>query len=832
MRGLQDARRYYYSTWFLAIDRNDLNGIMKLYLKKHIPFKGFNSLLVILTLSGFSLPVQAQDDVVQTSVREAFKQYNSRYMQEKIFVHTNKDYFVSGEIAWFRIFYVDAAYNKPLTLSKMGYLELLDRNNRSVLQQKVSLKPGESHGSFVVPHTLPSGIYHLRTYTSWMKNFSADYYFEKSIRIVNPLQPARDSSEQQKKQYDIQFFPEGGNLVRNIESKVAFRVTDAYGHGLTFSGALVNSDKDTILRFQPAQMGIGHFLFTPVAGQTYKAVINFPDGAQSFKELPAVYAAGYVMNLSKTEEGQIAITVHVSPGTADPYVCLFIHNLSDTGKTMKSGFVNNTATFFLKPDEFGEGISHCTLFNSLKEPVCERLYFRYPENKLVIGAGFLHDYGLRKKIDVKFRTTDQLGKNMNANMSMAVYRLDSLQHLDETEINNYFYLQSTLGSSVESPSFYFRDENHPLEAMDDLMLTHGWRRFIWKDVLQKKIPEIRYPPEFNGHFIEGKLLGSQTGRSLPSVRAYLSVPSLQTQFKSTSSDSSGHVKFEMTGFYGSQEIIVQIDPKDDSAGRFEIFSPFSRQYGDYILPQFSVPKATSVSLLDQTVYQQVQHVYDGENISQFKMQRVDTNPFYVVPDEKYLLDDYTRFVTMEEVLREYVHSVNVTNKKGKLQLHLYDNYHKVFFENDPLVLIDGVPFFDINELFLQDPVKIKRLDLVNKEYILGYHVFYGIVNVSTYHGDLNGIKMNPHALVLDYPGIPEERQFFSPEYETELQINSRIPDYRTALYWAPEIKTDSSGKTGVSFYTSDIPGKYAVVIQGLSDEGVPGSQTGFFEVRK
>ena len=97
--------------------------------------------------------------------------------------------------------------------------------------------------------------------------------------------------------------------------------------------------------------------------------------------------------------------------------------------------------------------------------------------------------------------------------------------------------------------------------------------------------------------------------------------------------------------------------------------------------------------------------------------------------------------------------------------------------------------------------------------------FNGIVNVTTYKGDLNGIRLNTHPLVLDYPGIPEQREFFSPKYETEDQVNSRMPDYRTLLYWSPRILTGKQNKKTLNFYTSDLPGHYAAVIMGLSESG-------------
>jgi hypothetical protein len=186
------------------------------------------------------------------------------------------------------------------------------------------------------------------------------------------------------------------------------------------------------------------------------------------------------------------------------------------------------------------------------------------------------------------------------------------------------------------------------------------------------------------------------------------------------------------------------------------------------------------------------------------MQPVDTNSFYVEPDEKYLLDHCTRFQTMEEVIREYVVSTNVLQKRNRFQLFLANRPQREFFEEEPLILIDGVPFFDANELFQQDPMKIRRIDLMNREYSIGFQYFNGVVNVTTYKGDLNGIRLNAQSMVIDYPGIPEKREFFSPKYETEDQISSRMPDYRTLLYWSPRILTGKQDNRVLNFYTSGL----------------------------
>ncbi|HVU85026.1 MAG TPA: hypothetical protein VHC50_09300, partial [Puia sp.] len=782
---------------------------------------------VLLGCGAFSQP-----NAVETGIRDDFNRYRSSYLQEKLYVHTDKSFYVPGEILWFRIYDVDASFHRPLNISKIAYVELLDASNRSVLQEKVSLKPGEDDGSLVIPVTLPSGNYRFRAYTRWMKNFSANYFFEKSIRIANLLLPAADSVSPKEEKYDIQFFPEGGDLVQQVNSKVAFRITDEYGKGLEASGALVDDQQDTLLKFQTLKMGLGHFNFTPAANRKYNAVISLQSGRQVISALPSALSTGYALRLERNN-GLLNISVHTTGIPDQSFVYLLVHTRGSLKKMATGKLAGGQAVFSVDPAILGDGISQFTLFNYNGNPVCERLYFKYPEKELqiTVDAG-RSEYSTRREVDLNLMSTNQNGKPEMADMSLSVYRLDSLQGPDGADIGQYLYLVSDLGAGIESPGSYFNKENSSREdEMDNLMLTHGWRRFIWNDVLEGKPANIRYSPELDGHILEGRLVNNKTSAAVPFVNAYLSVPSSRTQFRVTTSDSLGHVKFEMRDFYGSQEIILQTNPAEDSSSHFEMESPFSGKYSDSPVLRHA-DKWDSPAIIDRDVQAQVQRVYNGMTLQQFTMQHVDTSSFYVYPDEGYSLDDFTRFQTMEEVIREYVISTNVVKRKGKFHLYVFDNALRKFFPEEPLILLDGVPIFESDKLFRQDPLKIKRLDLIASEYFLGYQSFGGIINCKTYHGDLDGFEMDPHATVLDYPGIPAQRQFFSPRYETEQQAGSRIPDFRSLLFWTPRIKTDEEGKGKLSFYTSDLPGKYAVVVEGITPNGEPGSRVIYFTVKK
>ncbi len=96
------------------------------------------------------------------------------------------------------------------------------------------------NGSFLLPVDLASGKYRLRSYTNWMKNFSANYFFEKELTIVNPRFFTGKDSLRQKTAYRINFFPEGGNLVYGLKSRVAFSVTDQSNRGISCEGFIVN----------------------------------------------------------------------------------------------------------------------------------------------------------------------------------------------------------------------------------------------------------------------------------------------------------------------------------------------------------------------------------------------------------------------------------------------------------------------------------------------------------------------------------------------------------------------------------------------------------------
>src|SRR6202012_4845710 len=175
----------------------------------------------------------------------------------------------------------------------------------------------------------------------------------------------------------------------------------------------------------------------------------------------------------------------------------------------------------------------------------------------------------------------------------------------------------------------------------------------------------------------------------------------------------------------------------------------------------------------------------------------DSSAFYGKPYKTYKLDDYTRFTTMEEDLREYVSEDNITNSRGNFHIKVLSD--KGFLDGDPLALVDGIPVFNINKIFTIDPIKVRKLEVVPYRYFYGPAEAEGVFSFTTYKGDLGGVELDPHAVVMDYEGLQQRREFYSPVYDTQEEAASRIPDFRNLLYWSPAL--NAGGKNAVSFYT-------------------------------
>lgn len=775
----------------------------------------FLCLPLLLSLKG-----KAQSDNLNI-IQNDFNRLNNRLLKEKIYLHTDREAYLAGEILWFKA-YILSSDLKLTDLSKVLYVELIGAGNKSVLQAKVSLKSGTGKGSVVLPSTIPTGNYQLRAYTSLLKNFGANAFFKKNISVINVQSNTINAASSQTGEYTIRLIPEGGSLINGIESKVAFKVTGKDSKGVSFKGAVINEHNDTVLHFKPLRFGIGTFTIKPLANEKYRVTITTDNGKSTVSEFPEVLERGYAMR-AEPLEGKIKISIR-SNISASSRVILIGH-ASNRIKFADQQILNSGgADFVIDKNALPDGVTYFTLFDENRKPVAERLYFKFPENNVDVTVNSDSSaYHKRQKAKIEIATSGKNSSPVACNLSMSVFYPPSNLSLQPTDIVAYTLLTSELKGIVENPGSYFKESGEQRELLiDNLMLAYGWNGTGNISLLKDQYSTVLYLPEYEGHIVSVLLKNVKTNMPAPGIVAFLSVPGKRVQLYTARTDSNGIARFNTKDLYGANEVILQLHPDYRDNFRAELLSPFSDAFSneDIIYGISAFADSIAKGIWKTSLNMQVTNIFSRDKLNRYILPDIDSSAFFGTPGKTYLLDDYTRFTTTEEVFREYIPEIWLQRKSGGLKLAVANQQGTGLFNSEPLMLLDGVPVFQSDQILRYDPLKIKSIDIVASRYYWGPTSFDGIVSFKTYKGNLDNFELDPKDVVVDYEGLLEERKFYLPEYTTNEQLNNPTPDFRNVLYWSPDIKTDAAtGKTTVEFYTSDQKGLYVGNLQGLAQDG-------------
>ena len=772
----------------------------------------------------------------QSVIQRNFDLYQRQALTEKIFAHTDKETYFTGETLWFSLYVVDGFIHHPLDLSKIAYVEVLDRENRPILQTKVALKEGRGWGSLIIPD-VASERFTLRAYTRWMRNFKADDFFHKELIIINSSQPNADRTNQSGRPNDdpqeisVRFFPEGGQLVQNLKSKVAFQAIGKHGKGIDITGYIRNEAGDTVSRFQTLKFGIGNFSFTPRPGARYEAVVSY-SGKQSRHPLPSINDSGYVLSVNTINNAKVHIIISSAGIEAIDTMILFIHTRNKTKIALATTLRDGQGGFLVDRSKLGEGVSHLTVFNGKGQPVCERLYFIRPTEQLTPQLKLeKNSFARREKVTMNISAKSTNNSLIPSSLSVSVYKLDSTQLDGPMNIYHYLMLTSDLKGVVEAPEYYFNSNDSIVnEATDNLMLTHGWRRFKWTDIIEGKGLSRRFSPEYEGMIISGTMFRGDSISVGASELAYLSFPGRQPQFFTAQTDANGDFEFLVKNPVGRRETVIQA-VRSPKLYTVALHNTFSMDYSSGAINSLRLGDNLKNAVLLNAIHSQANDYFYKETNS-LAAESVDSLLFYGTPDKTYRLDDYRRFPTMEDVMREYVPEVTVMTRGQRNNLYVLNRKKEDFFAEDPLVLVDGIPITSTHRVTVMPAANVKTLDIIAQRYRLGPASFGGIVSLKTSNGRLGGLEPEPGAYAFDFDGLQLEREFYSPVHTSFAQEDDRIPDFRTVLYWKPILTVAADKAEQLNFFTSDEVGSFIIVVEGLTEDGISGCGSFTFEVGK
>jgi len=338
------------------------------------------------------------------------------------------------------------------------------------------------------------------------------------------------------KNIDLQFLPESGDLVEGLETKIAFKALNSFGKYADIAGNIYNQKDELITTFETYQFGMGAVQFTPKTGEQYYAKISQPNELEKTYPLPETLSKGLVINLK--EQNEDFVKVQIQSNQLKKSNLILQQNEQIYFHQEIAAIASKEITIPTK--KIPTGLAKITLFNETETPLCERLVFLNKHRQLDVQIETNKEkYLPREKIETTITIKDDEGNPIQGNFSMAVVNDQLLSYADDKQANilSSFLLESEIKGKIEEPNFFFDKEEPKADlALDYLLMTQGWRRFDWQEILDNEFKLAEFEKERKT--IKGQVV-DKYGNGIANVEV-ISLVSENT----TLSDASGSFIFE------------------------------------------------------------------------------------------------------------------------------------------------------------------------------------------------------------------------------------------------------------------------------------------------
>jgi alpha-2-macroglobulin-like protein len=573
---------------------------------------------------------------------------------------------------------------------------------------------------------------------------------------------------------NIQFtmFPEGGDLVAELEGKVAFKALNEFGKPADVEGDVINSKGTKVASFSSYHQGMGAFQFTPEKNEEYSVKITKPEGIESTFKLPEALNRGYVLNIDNNKEGEVCVIINTTEKEQLAVVA------QTRGKMYYSTVVNaipGSNKFVFSTEDFPIGVSQITLFDNDGIARAERLAFINKHKQMNISIQTEKEkYLPREKVKMTLSVKDARGLPMPANLSMAVVNDQLISFADDKQGNilSQLLLQQDINQKIEEPAFYFNEKEPKADkALDMVMLTSGWRRFTWEKIMAEdfQFPTIKYPGE--KALLSGTVMDAQTGKPLANTTIkilnrieYTSDENGKFSITKLDLSSPAHITFCAKDFYPQAQQVY------DYNQNMVVYLYNNNYYGYYN----SVPSSSSKNRAGKS---QVPMMEDAVAFSAGSQD-----------NEGHAIEKAPQL--NKQVLKAKMTRAEANDDAKKIAPVMAKEEMKVANKD---MLLQEVEIRQNDKRFRNDELGELDLDLQN-------------------NGSVGNVSANKYYRARVYP---------SPNYDKQQNVETRT-DFRNTIYWNPNIEVGYSGKKTIEFYASDDITSFRTTIEGMSNNGAVG----------
>ncbi len=763
----------------------------------------------------------------------------TQHVAEKIYIHYDKEYYLAGETIWFKAYlYSDG---KPSGMSSTLYLQFTNSKGRVIFNKKYLASGAVAKGSIDIPDSLSQGNYYIRAFTAGMLNYDDAFIYTKNIFVLKPSATNTPSASTESQNVSLHFFPESGNLVDGILTVVGFKATDQWGTAVDINGVIKTEDKITIASFKSYHDGIGKVQFKPQAGNKYIAEVETAAGPRTYP-LPPVLPSGINLKIQDEKGGK---KFHLSRSEKDKAQ---FDNLLLVAEINNHIVYENEIAFeeypsvigHLVTDSLPSGILHFTVFNKDGMPLAERLSFvDNGEYRGTAGIG-VTKAGMEKRAENTFEIN--FPNSIQRSCSVAVIDLPGTGLNDNDNIWSRFLLTSDLKGYIYNPSWYFGDQNDTVkQALDNLMLTHGWSRFNWTKILNSEFPEKKYSdPGLVS--LSGSVKDERTNEPLSGGKLNILLEAEDSTSQTYEVDVDAKSKFKMDSlvfrgkanfFYAyigsngkQKDVLVFVD--EDPMKKIVSFVPQDMAKNNIERSAAVIQNKRDIDTRYQYVKSRLEQEKELEKVT--VQAKSGKKPFDIV-NEKYTTGVFrspgkVNLDNINEPANDK--SLNVVDyiKNSVQQIEIQGGR---FVNRKNFSLMTGQKWA-VGIFLNETPTDISLLRTIRVQDV-ALIKFYEAGFIGVGSGSPGGAvavytkeKFKEDEPIdklrhFEYNGYSITKEFYSPDYSAA-DAKRTLPDNRTTLYWNPDIYTDTETKSvKLNFFNNDFSKKIKIVVEGFDAAG-------------
>jgi len=638
---------------------------------------------------------------------------------------------------------------------------------------------------------------------------------------------------------DIQFFPEGGELTENINTKVAFKAIQEKGLGLGVKGEVLDNTGKVISKLESQHLGMGAFSLLPESGKSYSANLTFANGIKKTIPLPAVKSSGITISVLNSTPSSIMIQISANQAyynaNQDKNYYLVARSKGVIAFAAQAALNTMTIGASIPKNKFPDGIVQITVFSTKGEPLAERLVFIKHAN--ISSLSLSSDkkvYGTRQavKMNVLAKTNNV---PVEGNFSISVINESKVPYNedDETTILSSFLISSELQGFIEKPNYYFYQINEKKTAdLDLLMMTQGYRKFSYKQILAGNAPVISVLPE-QGIEFTGTL---RTSNGMPVSNGSLKLVVPESRFYAeTRSNLKGEFKFEKVIIPDSAE--ATISARSPTAARNMMIMLNGSAFPSIIKNKNAAEEKLNIDsvlspYLDNSkrqyrmITQMLQEVVVKATAIK-KASHLDhpaLSGLATVPDHLIESDRFQGCVVFLNCLQSSATGLTYSDNNFYVT-RVFNSGLKVpvqiFYDGMPVDAnyLNNIQTADVEnvEIFLKDD-----LGLVSRTYntngVLVINSKKTAKGSAVTAEDLRKLFPQSNVLTFNPQGYIKKREFYTPKYLTPASRTAGA-DYRSTVYWNPRVFTDTNGTMALEFYNSDNKGTYKAIVEGTDIDG-------------